>query len=81
MNDQENNIDNKLALEKLKTEMEILTNRWEHFRNNTDNIDKKIKNFQISRAYLKFYEEKFFLNGKKNVKKISIADRTSGKKN
>ena len=45
MNDQENNIDNKLALEKLKTEMEILTNRWEHFRNNTDNIDKKIKNF------------------------------------
>ena len=45
MNDQENNIYNKLALEKLKTEMEILTNRWEHFRNSTDNIDKQIKNF------------------------------------
>ena len=31
MNYQENNIYNKLTLEKLKTEMEILTNRQERF--------------------------------------------------
>ena len=31
INDQEKNTYNKLALEKLKPEMEILTNRPEHF--------------------------------------------------
>ena len=45
MNEQENNIYNKLALEKLKMEMEILTNKWEHFRNVLDTIDKEIKQF------------------------------------
>ena len=46
MNGQEKKkIYNKLALEKLKTEMEILTNRREHFRNSVDTIDKEIKQF------------------------------------
>ena len=40
MNDQEKDIYNKLALEKLKTETEILNNRREHFRNSIDTIDK-----------------------------------------
>ena len=34
MNVQEKNIYHKLALQKLNAEMEILTNRLEHFRNN-----------------------------------------------
>ena len=46
MNDQEKKkIYYKLALEKLKTEMEILINRREHFRNSVDTIDKEIKQF------------------------------------
>ena len=36
MNDEEKKIYNKLALEKLKTKMEILTIRREHFRNSID---------------------------------------------
>ena len=43
INDQEKNIYNKLALEKIKAEIEILTNRREHFRKSIDIIDKKIK--------------------------------------
>ena len=45
MNDNEKNIYDKLALEKLKTEMEILTNRREHFRNKLDVIDNELKQF------------------------------------
>ena len=45
MNGQQQNIYKKLALEKLKTEIEILTNRQERFRNNLDTIDKEIKQF------------------------------------
>ena len=45
MNYQENNIYNKLALEILKTEMEIPTIRREHFRNSTDTTDKEIEQF------------------------------------
>ena len=45
MNEQQQNIYKKLALEKLKTEIEILTNRQERFRNNLDTIDKEIKQF------------------------------------
>ena len=39
MNDHKMDIYNKLALEKSKTEMEILTNGREHFRNSVDTID------------------------------------------
>ena len=45
MNYHKMDIYNKLALEKLKTEMEILTNRREHFRNSIDTIDKEIEQF------------------------------------
>ena len=45
MNEQEKNIYNTLALEKLKTEMEILTNTREHFPNNLETTDKEIKQF------------------------------------
>ena len=45
INDQEKNIYNKLALEKLKTEMEELTNRRELFRNSIDTIDREIEQF------------------------------------
>ena len=45
MNDNEKNIYDKLALQKLKTEMEILTNRREHFRNKLDGIDNELKQF------------------------------------
>ena len=45
MSDQEKNIYNKLALENLKTRMEILTNRWEHFRSSLNTIGKEIKQF------------------------------------
>ena len=45
MNEQEKKNYNKLALEKLKTEMEILTNSLEQFRNSLETIDKEIKQF------------------------------------
>ena len=45
MSDQEKNIYNKLALENLKTRMEILTNRREHFRSSLNTIGKEIKQF------------------------------------
>ena len=50
MNDQEKNIYNKLALEKLKTEIEILTNKRDHFRDSIDSIDKEIKQFLDTRS-------------------------------
>ena len=54
MNEQEKNIYCKLGLEGLKTEMEILTNRREYFRNNLHTIDKEIKQFLGARPYLEF---------------------------
>ena len=50
MNDQEKNIYNKLALEKLKAEMKMLTTRREPFRNCIDTIDKQIKQFLDSKS-------------------------------
>ena len=50
MNDQGKNIYNKLALEKLKAEMKMLTTRWESFRNCIDTIDKQIKQFLDSKS-------------------------------
>ena len=47
MNEQEKNIYCKLGLEGLKTEMEILTNRREYFRNNLHTIDKELSNFWV----------------------------------
>ena len=54
MNEQEKNIYCKLGLEGLKTEMEILTNRREYFRNNLHTIDKEIKQFLGARPCLEF---------------------------
>ena len=54
MNEQEKNIYSKLGLEGLKTEMEILTNRREYFRNNLHTIEKEIKQFLGARSCLKF---------------------------
>ena len=45
MKDQEKNIYNKLALEKINTEMETQPNRLEHFRNSIETIEKEIKQF------------------------------------
>ena len=42
MNQNEKNIYFKLDLMKLKTEMEVLTARREHFRNKLDAIDKEM---------------------------------------
>ena len=51
MNDQEKNTYNKLALEKLKTEMEILTNRQgDTFETALIPLSKKLNNFHITRA-------------------------------
>ena len=70
MNDQEQNIYNKLAIEKLKAEMEILTNQGEHFRNSIDTIDKEIKQFldnksiseTLRREVLSEQEKKYHIN-------------------
>ena len=45
MNQKEKNIYFKLDLMKLKTEMEVLTTRREHFRNKLDDIDKEMTDF------------------------------------
>ena len=70
MNDQEQNIYNKLAIEKLKAQMEILTNQGEHFRNSIDTIDKEIKQFldnksipeTLRREALSEWEKEYHIN-------------------
>ena len=54
MNDQEKNIYNKLALEKFKMEMEILTNRREVSEAILIPSTKKLNNFKIKKPCLKF---------------------------
>ena len=70
MNDQEKNIYNKLALEKLKAEMEILTNRREYFRNSIDTIDKKFKQFLDNKRILEILRMQKFINCSNQFLKI-----------
>ena len=65
MNDQEKNTYNKLALEKLKTEMEILTNRQGHFRNSIDTIVKEIKQFPHNKSITEVLRRKVLSEWKK----------------
>ena len=76
----EKNIYKKLALEKLKTEMEILTNRREHFQNSIDTIDKEIKQFLDNKSIPEILRREVRSDWEKNVKKISIAYKKSGRK-
>ena len=69
MNDQEKNIYNKLALEKLKTEMEILTNRREHFRYSIDTIDKEIKQFLDNKSILEILRREVLSEWEKECQK------------
>ena len=69
INNQEKNIYNKLALEKLKTEMEILTNRREHFRNSIDTIDKEIKQFLDNKSIPKILRTEVLSEWEKECQK------------
>ena len=70
MNDQEKSIYNKLALEKLKAEMDILTNRREHFRNSIDTIDKKFKQFLDNKRIPEILRMQQFINCSNQFSKI-----------
>ena len=50
MNQNEKDIYFKLDLMKLKTEMEVLTTRREHFRNKLDDTDKEMTDFTKNKA-------------------------------
>ena len=76
MNDQEKNIYNKLALEKLKAEMDILTNRREHFRNSIDTIDKKFKQFLDNKRIPEILRMQQFINCNNQFSKIWKYNRT-----
>ena len=80
MNDQENNIYNKLVLQKLKTEMEILTNRQENFRSSIDTIDKEIKQLLDNKSIPEILRREVLSEWKKQCQKISILYRTFGRK-
>ena len=67
MNDQEQNIYNNLAIEKLKADIEILTNKREHLRNSIDTIGKEIKQFLDNKSKPETLRREFYLNGKKNI--------------
>ena len=80
VNDQEKNIYNKLTLQKLKTEMEILTNRRENFRSIIDTIDKEIKKFLDNKSIPEILRREVLSEWKKQCQKISIPYRTFGRK-
>ena len=69
LNDQEKKIYNKLALEKLKTETEIPTNRREHFRNSIDTIDKEIKQFLDNKSIREMLRRQVLSEWKKEYQK------------
>ena len=69
MNEKEKNIYKKLALEKMKTEMEILTNRREHFRNNLDETDKGLKHFVGSQNIPEVLKKQVLLEWEKDCQK------------
>ena len=69
MNYHKMDIYNKLALEKLKTEMEILTNRREHFRNSIDTIDKEIKQFLDNKSIPKILRTEVLSEWEKECQK------------
>ena len=75
-NDQEKNIYKKLVLEKLKTEMEILSNRREHSANSIDTIDKEIKQFLDKKCIPESLGREVVSDGKKR-KNGSHNHRTS----
>ena len=61
--------------------MELLTNSWEHFRDNLDSTGKQIKQFRDNKTMPEILrKEVLFKWGKKNVKKISITYRTFKRK-
>lgn len=69
MNEKEKNIYKKLALEKMKTEMEILTNRREHFRNNLDETDKGLKHFVGNQNIPEVLKKQVLLEWEKDCQK------------
>ena len=72
MNQNEKNIYFKLDLMKLKTEMEVLTTRREHFRNKLDDIDKEMTNFINNTRTSELVAEKI----KENWVKDSVINNT-----
>ena len=58
MNQNENNIYFKLDLMKLKTEMDVLRTRREHFRNKLGGIEKEMTDFINNKVTLELASEK-----------------------
>lgn len=58
MNQNENNIYFKLDLMKLKTEMDVLRTRREHFRNKQGGIEKEMTDFINNKVTLQLVREK-----------------------
>ena len=67
MNDHEKKIYEKLNLEKLKTEMEIITTRREHFRLKLDSIDSEFKAWLEMKELSEELENKILLRWQKDV--------------
>ena len=67
MNDHEKKIYEKLNLEKLKTEMEILTTRREHFRLQLDSTDSEFKAWLDSKELVERLENNISLEWQKDV--------------
>ena len=59
----------KLAPEKLKTEMEKLNNRQEHFRNSIDTIKKEIKQFLDNKRILETLKREVLSEWEKQCQK------------
>ena len=82
MNDQEKKICNKIALEKWKMEMEILTNRRKHFQNSIDTTDKELKQFLGNKSIPEILKRQVLSEwGKKCQKDISRLQEIWKKKN
>ena len=67
MNDQEKQLYEKLSLEKLKTEMEVLATRREHFRLKLDNIDNEFKAWLQTKETSEDLENNVSLEWEKDV--------------
>ena len=71
MNNQEKQLNEEHNLEKLKTEMEVLTTRMEHFRVKLDRIDNNFKERLEEKELNKEFKNNILSEWYKNVENVN----------
>ena len=71
MNSQEKQLNEEHNLEKLKTEMEVLTTRMEHFRVKLDRIDNNFNEWLEEKELNKEFKNNILSEWYKNVENVN----------